>query len=175
MGIDSCYQLGYIIKPHGTKGEVQIFLDVDQPENYKKLESVFVELNKKLVPFFINSFQVLKDKVIAKFEDIDSISQSEELVGCSLYLPLDTLPPPEEGKFYYHQIIGYLVKDKTHGDVGTVQDIFELPHHELFAFEFKGKEILAPLHESLIVNVDHTNKIFHVDLPDGLLDLYLED
>ena len=35
MNIDDCYQLGYIIKPHGLKGELQLLLDVDSPEDYQ--------------------------------------------------------------------------------------------------------------------------------------------
>jgi len=40
MTIDDCYQLGYIVKTHGLKGEVQIYLDVDAPSDYRNLESV---------------------------------------------------------------------------------------------------------------------------------------
>ena len=53
MHKDECYQLGHIIKTHGLKGMVKIELDVDDPNNYSKLESVFVEKSGNLIPFFI--------------------------------------------------------------------------------------------------------------------------
>lgn len=54
MNIDDCYQLGYIIKPHGLKGELQLLLDVDSPEDYQNLESVFVRQGQQLVPFLLS-------------------------------------------------------------------------------------------------------------------------
>ena len=55
VNIDECFELGYIIKPHRLNGAVDIYLDTDFPEDYKKLESLFVNLRQKLVPFFIDS------------------------------------------------------------------------------------------------------------------------
>lgn len=77
MNIDACYQLGYVIKKHGVKGEVSVLLDVDFPEEYSELESVFVEINQKLVPFFIEAIQIRDDKAVIKFEHI------AVLPGCS--------------------------------------------------------------------------------------------
>ena len=87
MDIDECFELGYIIKPHGLNGAVSIYLDTDFPEEYIKLESVFVNVKQKLVPFFIESIQVNGHKAIVNFEDINSLEQSEELKGCSIHLP----------------------------------------------------------------------------------------
>ena len=52
MTVDECYLLGYIIKAHGLKGEVQVAIDADSPEAYQDLESVFVQQGQQLVPFF---------------------------------------------------------------------------------------------------------------------------
>ena len=55
MGFDDCYQLGNVVKTHGLRGELVIFLDVDHPELYQEMESVLVDMNGKLVPFFIET------------------------------------------------------------------------------------------------------------------------
>ncbi|GAB3828343.1 hypothetical protein GCM10028895_41720 [Pontibacter rugosus] len=51
MHIDDCFLLGYIVKTHGTKGQVVAFFDVDFPEDYEDLESVFLEQKGRLIPF----------------------------------------------------------------------------------------------------------------------------
>lgn len=173
MDINTCYHLGQVIKSHGTKGEIQLFLDVDNPGYYKKLESVFLEINQKLVPFFISTIQISKNIAIIKFEDVDSIEQAEELISTDAYLPLEFLPPLKEGQFYYHQIIGYQVKDQKLGILGKIEDIVSLPRHEIFIFTHKGKEILAPLNDLVVLKVDNENQIVEVDLPEGLLEVYL--
>lgn len=173
MDINACYHLGQVFKSHGTKGEIQLFLDVDNPGNYKKLESVFLEINQKLVPFFISSIQISKNTAIVKFDDVDTIEQAEGLVSSDVYLPLELLPPLKEGQFYYHEIIGYQVKDKKLGILGKIEDVVSLPQHEIFTFVYQDKEILAPLNDRVVLQIDRVNQIVEVDLPDGLLDVYL--
>ena len=59
MTTDECYRLGRITKPFGLKGEVIFFLDVDEPDNYAGLDSVFVETKNGLVPYFIKKIQLI--------------------------------------------------------------------------------------------------------------------
>ena len=49
---DDCFRIGHIARIHGYKGELSIFLDVDHPDEFENMESVFVEYDKKLIPFF---------------------------------------------------------------------------------------------------------------------------
>ena len=52
MEIKDCYCLGRVTKPWGVKGQVMLFLDVDEPEDYATLDSAFVEVKGQLVPYF---------------------------------------------------------------------------------------------------------------------------
>ena len=90
MSPDACYQLGYVIKKHGLQGEVNIFLDVDFPEEYSRLESVLIEVDQQLVPFFIERIDIRGQKGIVKFEEVNDVEGAEELKSARLYLPLNT-------------------------------------------------------------------------------------
>jgi len=173
MDQDSCFHLGFILKPHGTKGEVQLFLDVDDPKNYGGLDSLFLEINSKLIPFFIKKITIADTYAIVKFEDVSSIEEAERLKSVQAYLPLEKLPKLQNGQFYYHEIIGYEVVDAVEGNLGPVEDIISLPQHDVLIFKCKGKEVLAPLHDEVIREIDHENKAIYVTLPEGLLDVYL--
>lgn len=175
MTIDNCFKLGHIVKKHGLKGELSILLDVDYPEDYRQLESVFVEVNKQLVPFFIEYLQLNGDRGIVKFEDVDDLASGEKLLKSNLYLPADNLPELGEGQFYYHEVIGYIVVDKVLGEVGPVDQIYEFPNQDLFGVIHQEKEVLIPINDQLIVKVDHELKQVEVNLPAGLLEIYLED
>lgn len=174
MNTDECFQLGYVIKKHGLKGEVNIFLDVDAPEAYKDLESVFVELNDKLVPFFIESLSLKGNKAIARFEDVNTADKADDLKGKKLYLPLAALPDLGEGQFYYHQVISYDVIDVSAGSIGKLKDVYMSSHQDLLAIDHSGKEILVPVNDEIIIGVDHSAQVLKVDLPEGLLDIYLD-
>ena len=177
MDIDSCYLLGYIIKRHGLKGEIVAHLDVDFPENYKNLESVFISKNKEkvLIPFFIENIQIFNNKATIKFEEIDSVEQAEDMVNQELFLPLNSLPPLTGNQFYFHEIIDFEIVDEEKGILGKVNDVYNLPNQDLIAMNYMEKEVLIPINDYTIQQVDRINKKLHVILPDGLLEIYLEE
>lgn len=173
MGFDDCYQLGSVVKTHGLRGELLIFLDVDNPEEYLELESVFVDIDGKLVPFFIESLLPQGDRAIVALEDIETIEDAKPLTGKELYLPLSRLPKLPEGKFYFHELVGFQFYDKGKL-IGTVAHVYELPTHYLLHVDHQGTEVLVPAENDILKKVDLSAGIIEADLPDGLLEVYLE-
>ncbi|MFY8097847.1 MAG: ribosome maturation factor RimM [Flavobacterium sp.] len=175
MRKDECFYLGKIAKKFSFKGEVLCYLDTDEPEMYQNLESVFVQMNRNLVPFFIEQSSLHKDKFLrVKFEEVDSEVEAENLLGSELYLPLSMLPQLEGNQFYYHEIIGFKVVDQRLGDIGTIHSIIENTAQPLFEI-FKGeKQILIPMIDDFIVEVNRSKKEITMNTPVGLVDLYLE-
>ncbi len=173
MKLDECYQLGWVLKPHGTKGEVHILLDVDRPEDYSEMESVFVEINKNLVPFFIEWIQVKGNKALVKFEGLDSLERAGDIKSKRLFLPLSGLPELKEDQFYYHDIIGYVMEDRFLGRIGPVENIYSKTGQDLFSVTHKGHELLVPVTDAWILGIDHEKKKIFVELPEGLIDIYL--
>ncbi len=174
MRVEDCYLLGNIIKPHGLQGEVQVFLDVDSPETYENLESVFVLVNNKLVPFFISSISIHSSKTIIHFEDMDSREDAEAVSGKEIYLPLDFLPQLPNDQFYFHEIIGFdlIENDKV---LGKVENVFNFSSQNLISTLIDDKEVLIPIQDEIIEQVDKDQKVVRVSLPDGLLDVYLKN
>ena len=175
MNIDDFFQLGYIVKTHGTKGQVVAFFDVDYPEDYEDLESVFLEQKGRLIPFFIDTMEpVQKGRFIIKFEDIKTIEQAEALRNTAIYLPLDELPELEEDQFYFHEVIGYQVIDRNHGPLGIVKDFYDMPQQQLMAMEYQNQEMLVPVMAEIVLRADHEARQLHVSLPEGLLEVYTQ-
>ena len=175
MKKEDCYELGYISKTKGLDGEVYVQLDVDEPENYQNLESVFLEIKKNLVPYFIQYIDFQDKKVVIAFEDIETLDQAKELVGTKLFLPLDNLPPLEKGQFYYHEVIGFQIIDQNRGELGKITQIYETGNQDLIAMQFQGKEVLIPLVDDFILNINREKNTLEVNLPEGLIDIYLEE
>jgi 16S rRNA processing protein RimM len=174
--IDECYELGKILKSHGLKGEVSVFLDVDYPEDYEEMDSVLVQLDGELIPFEIEQIRILPNKpktALVKLATIDTIEQTDALSGATLYLPLDVLPELGEKEFYYHEVIGFEVIDKNLGLISTIDTVYSFTEGSLLVLEYKGKEVLIPINDETIEQVDRVNKVLKVNLPDGLLDVYL--
>jgi 16S rRNA processing protein RimM len=57
--------------------------------------------------------------------------------------------------------------------IGEILEVIEQPHQLLCRLEIKGKEVLIPLHEASLKKIDHKKNQVLVELPEGLLDIYL--
>jgi len=174
MRKEDCFYLGKIAKKFSFKGEVLAYLDTDEPELYKNLESVFVECNKHLVPFFIETSSLHKNDFLrVRFEDVTTEEEAEALLGNDLYLPLSMLPKLSGNKFYFHEVIGFEVEDQRLGIVGKIQSINDSNAQPLFEVLKGDVEILIPMIDHFLVKIDRENKKVVMNLPEGLIEMYL--
>lgn len=174
MRKEDCFYLGKIAKKFSYKGEVLAWLDTDDPGVYENMESVFVEFNNHLVPFFIESASLHKNDFLRiRFEDVASEEEADRLMGCGLYLPLTMLPKLEGNKFYFHEIIGFTAEDLRLGPIGTIVGVNDTSAQALFEIKKGDIEILVPMIDDFIVEVDRENKKIVLNTPEGLVDLYL--
>jgi len=175
MNIDNFYYLGKIIKTSGYKGNLVFFFDVDDISYYKDLEAVFVDINKELIPFAINSLQIKDNKTaFVKMEDIDDEDQAIAVTGKELYLPLSYLPPLTGKKFYYHEVTGFDVVDSKYGNIGKIDSFIDQATQALFVIISDKKEILIPVSDNIIKNIDRKARIIEIETPEGLIDIYIK-
>lgn len=169
-----CFFVGKIVKKYSFKGELLVKLDTDQPEQFLEMESVFVEKNKNLIPFFIESISLHKSALLRiKFEEIATETEANALLGTELYLPLDLLPILSGNKFYYHEIVGFKAVDVNFGPLGTVTGVNDTTAQHLFEIDHNGKEVLIPVNDDIIKNVDRSTRTILLEAPEGLIDLYI--
>lgn len=174
MQHSDCFQLGYIAKLHGFKGEVSLFLDVTNPNDYASLDAFYIEINSQLTPFFVESFQ-LKQKGFAavKLEGVTTENDAKALLRKSCYLPLTLLPELDDTHFYDHEVVGFTVVDSISGEIGKLLQVIDLPVNPLLQIEKSEKEILIPFVDGLIQRVDRKNKTLYISAPEGLIEMYL--
>jgi len=169
-----CFFVGKIVKKYSFKGELLVKLDTDQPEQFLEMESVFVEKHKNLIPFFIESLSLHKSALLRiKFEEITTETEANALLGTELYLPLDLLPILSGNKFYYHEIVGFKAVDVNFGPLGIITGINDATAQHLFEIDHNGKEVLIPVNDDIIKNVDRNAKTILLDAPEGLIELYI--
>ena len=171
---EDCFYLGKIAKKFSFKGEVLIYLDTDEPELYENMESVFVEFNKNLVPFFIENSSLHKNDFLrVQFEDVDSEEEADSILNCAVYLPLSMLPKLEGNQFYFHEVIGFEIEDKRLGVFGKIVSINDTTAQPLFEVLNGEVEMLIPMVDHFLVKIDRENKKVVMDLPEGLVEMYL--
>ena len=178
MTIDECFELGYLLKPHGLRGAIVANFDVDDPSAYHQLKTVYLALPTapgKLVAHTVERVQPQAGKkVLLTFKGIARIEDAEPLRGSQLYLPLSELPALADDQFYFHDVIGFTVMDETLGELGTVENFYELPQQDVLAMRYQGQEVLIPVVDELVSHADMAARQLFVNLPEGLLDIYLK-
>ena len=174
MKKEDCFYLGRVAKTHGLKGEVTVKLDADDPSAYAKMQHFFLEINKVLTPYFVEHIKLNGDKLFVKVKDIDTIEIAQNLVGKSVYLPLELLPKLSGKQFYFHEIVGFTVVDTIKGELGPVSQVLEYPTQAILQVMKGEKEILIPILDQVIQTVDRDKKILTVTAPEGLIDMYLQ-
>lgn len=175
MEKEACYYLGKITRTNGNKGGVSVFLDVDNPLEYSGLDAVFVEIKKQLIPYFIAEIKIhtSKNTAVVYFEDIEDVETAATITNKDLYLPISSLPILEGNKFYYHEVEGFVLVDEDFGTIGEIKQILEYPNQALFQTFYQEKEVLIPINDLTIKNVDREKKEILLSLPEGLIDVYI--
>jgi len=174
MKTDDFYYLGKILKTYGNKGQVLVHLDVDDPGSYQNLESVFIDVYGECIPFSVMEIEMkARNNAVLSFADVHTSGEAGEFTGKRMYLPLAGLPPLTGKKFYYHEVTGFKVTDINAGDIGVVEAILDVHQQALFQIRLRDKEILIPVTDNIIQEVDRENRIITIEAPEGLIDIYL--
>lgn len=171
MTIDACYKIGYIMKPHGLKGAVTIGLDPEAPEDLAALDTIFVEVGERLLPYFIEDISVRGRKAFLKLEEVDTPEAAQAISKSPIYLPKTSRPDATEDTFYDDEVIGFDVEDVHFGPLGKIAEIVSAGPNKLLSVDRDGGEVLIPLNSPFISAIDKQRKHLTVSLPEGYLDI----
>ena len=173
MKYNGYFLIGYVTKTRGLKGEFQLFFEFEDPD-LLELDVIFIELSGKLVPFFVSSYQLLSNQTGYFFlEDIDHIDKVQELLRKNVYLPDDKKLERDSDDFLFTDLKGFIAFDEKQGELGEIIEIREFPQQFVASVVYQSVEILFPLNDDFIVEIDEEKKTLRMNLPDGLLDVYL--
>lgn len=159
----------------GLKGEVILEHTLGKKSELKGLKSILLETKKdELLPYFVEAAKAKSTtESIIKFEGIDTPEKAKLLTRKNVWI--------SEIDFEAHvskqsptAFLGYILYDKKN-KIGEVVAVFEQPQQILCTVEMNGKEILVPVHDNNILKIDQKEKVLEVDIPDGLLEIYLEE
>jgi 16S rRNA processing protein RimM len=161
---------GKITKVCGYEGAVTVKLEKAFIENIPGLESVFLEIEGKPVPFFISDYEYQGADILKlKFAGYESIEKVNEFTGCKIFLTSGEI---DEKNIDLNVLTGFRVFLSDNSLVGTIVEVLENPGQWLLiVLDTKGKKILIPLHEDFIIKTDNKKKTIKMNLPEGLTDL----
>jgi 16S rRNA processing protein RimM len=166
--------VGKLQKTFGANGELLLAMYGDSPKLLQETP-VLIIIDGLDVPFYFKSIAEKNGRLVVIFDDMEREALAQELVGREVFVEdmakSKAAAPPAESE----ALIGYTFVEATFGVVGKLTQRLDYPGNPvlLLATE-QGKEILIPDNPRFVTSVDEKKKIVNVDLPEGLIDIYLE-
>lgn len=175
MTQDQCFLLGKITKPFSFKGEVVLWMDVDDATPYEGASTLWVPQQGILVPYAVEGLRRNKDRYVVRLADVTTEDQAKGLAGKDVWLPLTEMAPIADGKFYFHEVQGWTAKDRATGqEVATIVHVVDQGAYPMLEVDFGDDNTgYIPLPDHVQVDVDRANQTLVIDLPEGLIEVYL--
>jgi 16S rRNA processing protein RimM len=167
---------GTISKVNKKTGELTIIFAGKRSEFELHSEVIFLEIDGGLVPFFVAEEGPISPEYFrVTLEGYNDPEVAQRFVGCKVFLPSDenNQPAGVDG-VDLDALRGFEVFDEKYGLLGEVAAVIESPEQVLLQVFRDDTEILIPFTEAFLLGFDMEKKIISLDLPDGLVDLYLD-
>lgn len=149
-------------KTHGVNGEITLQIDLEI--DWDACQYIVFDVDSIFVPFFI---ETIREKnattLLVKFDGIDTEPAAREFCGKTAYVKRELVTESDEVALDY--FVGFSVIDQTHGTLGTIDSVDETTANALFAIG----DLLIPVSDDYIVDIDHDRKVLTMNLPEGLV------
>ncbi len=157
--------IGRAVKPFGIKGEVKISPFTESFEAFKN--SAVLVFGES--PLKVSRIRIHKGAVLAFLEGVDTPEQAKQLSGRLVKTEERNLPPKEEDEYYWFELIGMRVSTVDGKDLGEITQITPTGANDVLHVAGPRGEILLPMIDQVVVNVDTEGNFMVVDPLEGLI------
>lgn len=163
---------GKIVASHGTLGDLILVHSLGKKSLFKDIEAIFIEeLKGSFIPYFIEKTNAKsQEETLIKLEGVNSKEATIKLLQKKVWLLHDDFQKVA-AKSSSIALLGFCIIEKGI-NIGQVNEVIEQPHQILVQILYKNKEAYIPLHQESLLKIDRKKKEIHVNLPDGLLEVY---
>ena len=168
--MEDFFRVGVIANTHGIRGEVKIFPTTDDVKRFDYLKEAYIDAGKEKIKVEVSNVRYFKNLVIVKFKGIDNINDIDRYKGKDLLVTRENALPLEEGEYYLADIIGANVYTEDGNLFGSLEDVIETGANLVYSVQHEGKEVLLPVIDDCVKEVNVEEKKVIVHIMKGLLD-----
>ena len=164
--------IGKFVATFGVNGELVLLHHLGKKTSLKGLQAIFIEDKKEeFLPYFLEATRIKnEEELYIKIEGINTKESAQRLVRKQVWLVEEEFHK-YAGKSAPISLLGFHIMDQE-TDIGEILEVIEQPHQLLCRISLDGKEALIPVHEETLIKIDKKKKQVHMNLPDGLLDIF---
>lgn len=140
------------------------------PRRLEGQTGITVSLINGCVDFEIEEYRPFAGFAKVKLRGINSVELAELLRNGELVISGRELPQLADGEFYIDQLIGCRVEADDGENLGSIANVLDLGHQDIWSVSGDHGEILIPARKEFIVRVDIQEKLVVVRRIPGLWD-----
>ncbi|MCR4801894.1 MAG: ribosome maturation factor RimM [Lachnospiraceae bacterium] len=169
--MEEMLRVGVFANTHGVRGEIKVFPTTDDVTRFKKLKKIYLDKGTEKMELEIASVKYFKNMVILKFKGIDNINDIEKYKGKDLLIERKQAVKLEEDEYFICDIIGASVVTEEGENIGTLTEVLKTGANDVYVVEKKdGGEVLIPVIDDCVLDLDFDEKIVTVRLMAGMMD-----
>ncbi len=155
---------------HGIRGALVLEVQSDNPERF-----VAGNLMTAMLPgggeqrLTLEKASPHTGGLLVTFAEVPDRDSAERLRGASLEVDRGTVPPAEEGTYYFFELVGCLCFDGSE-ELGQVEDVLEDGGGLLLRVARGDRQVLVPFVERFLRRVDVEQGRIEFELPPGLIE-----
>jgi 16S rRNA processing protein RimM len=159
---------GVVVKPHGLKGWLKV--KPFRPDTTGLGEVATVVMRTANGEHRLKVRSVREDRLgyLLLVEGCHDRNGAERWRGSEVALPREELGALEPDEFYIADLVGLRAFDPQGRELGVVASVGGTPAHDLLTLRRKQREVLVPLTDRFVVDLDTTGGRIVLDLPEGL-------
>lgn len=158
--------VGRISRPHGVSGELSVVVLSEVSSRFDPGSVLLLENGSSLT---VRSSRKHGAALLVTFEEVRTREEGKALSGRLLSVSATSSPPPPEGTWWDHDIIGCSVSTDSGRALGAVDDVIHTPANDVWSvIGDGGTESLIPVLTEVIVEVDTAAKAIVVREVPGL-------
>jgi 16S rRNA processing protein RimM len=169
---EKLFTVGKIINTHGIRGDVKVLRISDFDERFEIGNILYLVTDGKVIKeLTIDGHRIHKGFDLVHFKGYDNINDVEQFKGSTLKILESQLTELDEHEYYYYEIIGCEVFTSDNKSVGVVKEILSPGANDVWVVkQSKGKDILIPYIEEIVIDIDVAEKRIVIEPMEGLLD-----
>lgn len=161
--------IGKIVSVHGLKGTVKVYSYAESLSVFKPGGLILVRDSESRDKTYVIQWVKPHTKtILLSLKGVDDQDMAKMLVGSGLFIEKAKLPEPENGSYYWSDIIGLSVYSMDGKYMGRVESIIRTGSNDVYVVKNGDKETLVPGIKSVVLEINPKQKMMRVDLPEGL-------
>lgn len=167
---DRLFQFGVIVGTHGLRGDLKVRpLTADSRSLFFARQVLIRDKSGRVQVHEPARVAQHKNNLLLRLRDLNDVDSVQPLVGRELLMRYQDLPALDDDEFYWYQLQGLRVIDRSRGELGLLDDLMETGAHDIYVVHGRFGEVMIPAVSQFVLEINPAAGEMIVDLPEGLV------